>query len=219
VSNHLAQTSQRDRLAKCVFAFAPKGALASRRAGFVPGGTPKFPAQGGVLLNEGGETTDYLLKTITGVLGGLSEVSIQADVEPAFAMSDDAWHHILGMAVATRFAIQKTNLNRLYVTMAGTLLTQILEAALAAAWNEYGRNVFTVSGTSGDNDLWLNDTQLLTAEATAWSPADSDVVGIGSNETGGTGSLFEGWIHSIRIFDGRLVESDHIELARRAGCL
>lgn len=214
--NHLAQTRVRDRLARCVLAFSPRSALDARRAGYVPYGTPQFPRRGGAVLNPSGTTTDYLLRNINGRLRGLATVSIQAEFQPAFAVGDNEWHHICATDLATRFAIQKTNVNRLYVYMGGTLLTQILAPDLAAAWNEYGRNVLTVSGTSGANDIWLNDTHLLVAGATAWAPANSVLLGIGSNETGGAGSLFEGWMRSLRIYNGLLTEADHLAEWRRA---
>jgi len=65
-------------------------------------------------------------------------------------------------------------------------------------WKEGEENTIIYSGESGDNNLWLNGHQIITAEATAWTPSIMTVQSIGVSNV--NTSEATGYINSIEIF-------------------
>ena len=68
------------------------------------------------------------------------------------------------------------------------------------------RNVLVISGTSGANNVWLNGTQIMTNDATAWTATSPTEFYVGANY--GYSFKFDGEIHAISIYDGLLDGTD-----------
>ena len=79
-------------------------------------------------------------------------------------------------------------------------------ATYEAYWKQNERNVIVVTSTSGSTNMWLNGTQILTNNASAWTPKPITTLHIGSNVT--PSSRFDGTIHSFKIFNKVLTAED-----------
>lgn len=203
-------TSPADRASGCFLSYSFKNRHDVVLDGGAISGTPVI--DNGLVLNPGGVTTDYIIYGLSGEFDYLTNFSCQVDCTPYFAFEDAAWHHFFATTVGTRFALQKTNGDQLYLYCGATLVGDILTGTVTPYWNEYGRNVLTVSAVSGDTNIWLNGGKILDAGATAWTAQGGALIGIGSNETGGLGSLWEGRIDLFKCYNTLLTEDHHKNL-------
>ncbi len=159
-------------------------------------------------------TNDYVTYTIPSTLFSTSpEISIVMEFTPDFAYDDNAVTTLYS-STSNDYRVYKNNNagnNVLGIVLKNTLVEEIASATYSAYWNQNARNVLVVSGTTGDTDVWLNGTQILTNDAAPWVPAGANVsLFVGSAE-GGT-QRFDGEIHAISIYSGLLDGTDATNL-------
>jgi hypothetical protein len=162
---------------------------------------------------------DGLLYDINEQLDGVDPISVQAVVKPSFSVGDSTWHFVFQTTLASRHSIVKSNSNTLILYMGGTAIATVDAVTLAAAWNEYGLNYFTLSATDGDSNLWLNDTKIIDADVTSWSPGTHAKIGVGCNDSIGSGSLWEGVIRMLKFYAAEFTSDDHEALKKMRGLL
>jgi len=97
--------------------------------------------------------------------------------------------------------------NILYILLGNTIVETIPLATYEPYWNKDEVNTIHISGTSGNTNVWLNGNQILTADATAWTPQNPANIYIGASFSGG--SSHDGKIHSFKVWQ-RLLTSDEI---------
>jgi hypothetical protein len=145
---------------------------------------------------------------LTGTELDSDPISIMVEFTPTFNWDDNADRYLMYAddgAGADRYIIQKRNNagnNEIRLFLGNTLIADIPSATYSAFWLQNQRNVFVISGTTGDTDAWLNGTQILTNDATAWTPDMSSVNHVGSDRLGL--NLFAGTIHSVQIYKAKL---------------
>lgn len=152
---------------------------------------------------------DYVTYTVDSGLLNKSSLSIAVEFTPDFDYDENANRYLYDSSDGSRYyALKKNNAsnNAIEVYMGNTKIADIASASYSGDWNANARNVLVVSGTSGDTDAWLNGTQILTNDNTAWSPASPTSFYAGTRFSGS--SLFDGEIHSFTIYDGLLDGTD-----------
>lgn len=98
----------------------------------------------------------------------------------------------------------------LLIRLGGILIALISYATYSPLWVTNGRNLFTLSGTSGATDMWFNGTQILTADATAWAATDEGALFVGASNGGANG--FGGRYELLKFYNTLLTETDHKNL-------
>jgi hypothetical protein len=96
--------------------------------------------------------------------------------------------------------------NVLGIVLGGTLIAEVASATYSGSWRVGERNVLVISSDGTTTDAWLNATQILTADATAWTPTDPATLYIGAL-AGGTGKL-EGRVTELSIQDLVMIQAD-----------
>ena len=187
-----------ERHSGCVWASRFRSAADEIDKGGVITGTPVFERTRGVTLDG---TTDYVTYGLNGQLN-LGTIGIHCLFWPAFDYDEDANLMLFCSQVGQQYSIAKlnnANSNFLQLYLGNTMVENIQTAAYAASWVANGRNVLSIAGTTGNTSAWLNGTQILTADATAWTAAAPTALAVGA-VPGGT-SPFSGRIESLHIFD------------------
>ena len=168
-------------------------------------GTPTFSKRG-IDLNG---TTDYITYAISNTLFASAKISIVVEFTPAFNFDADAQYQIFDATIGHRYSIairDNLNNNALFLQIGNIVLIQIASAVYSPYWKQNERNVFVFSGTSGDNNLWLNGTQILTNNLEAWEVKYPTELYVG--ERFNTGVPFDGEIHSLSIYNNLLSGDD-----------
>ncbi len=162
---------------------------------------------------EGAEfdgTNDYVTYTIAGTLFSTkSSISIVVEFTPDFDWDDDNNTYLFDSTSTERYYIFKRDNgdnNTLKLVLGGAVIGEVASATYSGDWNVDARNVLVISGTSGDTNIWLNGTQIMTNNAIAWTPAEPIILTVGSNFAGG--NKFDGEIHAVSIYSGLLDGTD-----------
>ncbi|NIA02252.1 MAG: hypothetical protein GWP15_02620 [Nitrospirae bacterium] len=159
-------------------------------------------------------TNDYVTYTIPSTLFSTSpSISIVAEFTPDFAYDANADYFIYDSTDSNRYiAWKRSNAasNSLGIYLGNIFVVDIPSATYSAYWNANARNVLVVSGTSGDTDVWLNGTQIVTNDNSAWTPTAPTSFYAGATFAGS--NKFDGEIHAISIYSGLLDGTDATNL-------
>lgn len=198
-------TTPEERERGCVWASVFRSAADEVAKGGVISGTPVI--NHGAPLNG---TTDYITYPLNGQLN-LGTVSIQVEFWPDFAATDDVTRALCGDSSDDYAIIKQNNAasNVLDIYLGGTLIVSVPSATYASLWSVGVRNLLTVSGTTGATNAWLNGTQILTADATAWAATSTTTLVAGA--LNGGASKFEGKLARLHYFNALLTSGEHIE--------
>ncbi|QDP57911.1 MAG: putative concanavalin A-like lectin/glucanases superfamily protein [Prokaryotic dsDNA virus sp.] len=131
-----------------------------------------------------------------------STVSIVVKFSPEFALADGNNHYIFS-TTSEDYRLYKTTTNRLQLTLGNTLIANI---NVDAAWNGNGDNIVVVTGESTNTDVWLNGTQVLTSDASAWSQVNVTELYIGAASNGV--AKFQGTIREFKVFKTKLTDDE-----------
>ncbi len=145
------------------------------------GGTPTFSSAGMELdgVNENA------LFPAAGIYND-DEQTIALRFTPDFAHDDGASHYFCDSA-APRYAIQKTGANALRIILGGTLIADIGAGTIGPLWTPDAEHTLIVlaEDTANRTNAWLNGTQVVTNDASAWAKGDTATLFIGSSLTPG----------------------------------
>ena len=153
------------------------------------GGTPTFSATGMECLG-GTENARYPISTVFDEL----LLTIAWRITPDFETNADAtvifWDTTTG--TGDRYQIGKLNnaaSNVLRVILAGTTIVSVAEGTWSPVWNKDVENtmILTANDTGNLTNMWLNGTQIVTNNATAWAKGDPTQMFHGSSNAGGNG--------------------------------
>lgn len=164
-------------------------------------GSPTF-SRAGIDLDG---SADYVTYNIANTLFSGNKISIVVEFTPDFAYDENATRYLCDSSASNRYYIIKKNnaaSNVLGIFLGNTSIATIASATYSAYWKQNERNVIVISGTTGATDCWLNGTQILTADVTAWSVAIPTNFYVGASNAGAT--PFDGEIHSISIYNDLL---------------
>jgi len=177
-------------------------------------------AKGGVItgtptINHGATlngTTDYITYALNGQLN-LGTIGIHCEFWPDFDYDEDASRYLFNTTNLKKYYLLKDDnaaSNVLTISLGNTTITNIAAATYSALWNQSGRNLITISGTTGATDAWLNGTQILTAGATAWTAAAPTTLYVGSKHD--TTEKFDGKITRLQFYNTLLTSGEHLDV-------
>jgi len=151
---------------------------------------------------------NYISGTGTGIYNTV-DCAFMIKFTPTFAPDVDVYHVMMDGTSGGRYGIQHGadgNSNVLYIVMGTATVETIPLATYSPFWKTNEKNVLIVSGTDGDTDVWLNGTAILTNDATSWTAADPANIYIGASNGGSV--AFDGEIHSVRIWQRQLTNTE-----------
>lgn len=151
---------------------------------------------------------DYTVHALAGLLSGRSILSSRLEIWPDF---DYDLNDVISLFSSTsnHYRAYKHNNaggNVLGIVLGGTLVQEIASAVWSPSWVVGGRNTLVISSNGATTDAWLNGTQILTADPTAWTPTNPANLYLGARANG-TGKV-DGTIHSFDFRAGLLTQAD-----------
>ncbi|KKN87427.1 hypothetical protein LCGC14_0258820 [marine sediment metagenome] len=166
-------------------------------------GNPTFLSGGGVRLDGAADAATF---AIGATELAVPEISFDCRFTPGFAVDDSANHYLYDSSASNRYAVVKDILNQLNITLGDLSVQAILLGDYQAYWltNEENRLIVSSNGTL--TNVWLNGTQILTNDSTAWTVKYPTVLTVGSRYSGI--QFFEGAMHSLAIRARLLTQAD-----------
>lgn len=155
-----------------------------------------------------GTANNYLSGTGTGVFN-TANVCMLFVFEPDFNAADDNYIVLIDGDNGNRYGVHKTDDglgNVMYILLGSTIVGNIPLATYEPYWLVGEENILVVSGTTGNNNVWLNGTQILTSGAIAWTPKNPSIIYVGASFVGT--SNFDGKISSYRIWNRQCTTSE-----------
>jgi len=139
-------------------------------------------------------------------------------LRPTFASDDNTEQFIFDTSATGRIMIRKTGVgppaNALHGYMGATNIFAIAVATWGPFWKQYQYNTLILTGTTGDNQYWLNNNSIGT-NATAWAAASPDNYYIGcENSLGAT--KFDGDILAVQLYPFRMTAIQAADWHQRA---
>jgi len=165
-------------------------------------------------------TTDGIVYALSGNEYNSPLISIVCEFTPHFAYDVNTQRYLFDSSDSVggnnRFRVYKmdnANSNVLKIELNGTEIAAIASATYAAYWLQNQRNVLVISGdaTNDLTNVWLNGTQILTDDATAWASASNAVVEQDIGTSYDTSLDYDGVIHSFKVFQSLLSEAEAID--------
>ena len=158
-------------------------------------------------------STDSLEFPGTGIYNATA-VSMAMRFTPDFAAADNTQNILFDSSDGSRYLVLKQNdaaSNILAIYLGNTLIENIALGTYGSAWNANQENTIIVTGddTANLTNVYLNGTQILTDDATAWANANPAVLYVGSNFV--PGAYFDGSIRDLRIYNRILTASERAE--------
>ncbi len=150
---------------------------------------------------------DYLTGAISTDVFNNDPLSIVVEFTPAFNWDENANRYLFDTTGTDRYQLYKrdnASANTLLLRLGNTLIGEVPSAAYSPFWLQGQRNVLVVSGTTGDTDIYLNGTQVMTNDASAWATAAPVGLHVCSSNTGGNG--FDGDIHSFQVYHRKITQ-------------
>ena len=124
-----------------------------------------------------------------------SSILIYNRFTPNFAHDDGIAHYIFDSNPTGDYYVEKTAADALELYLGNTLIVSVAAATYGAYWYENLENILLITGTDSDTSIWLNGFEIVSADATSWTPTQPSQFTIGATHAGG--SFFSGTIHEI----------------------
>jgi len=166
-------------------------------------GAPTYSAAHGVTLDGANDYITYNMLANEWTPAGFS---CEVQFTPTFALDDGAAHFLFDGPAMGVYSVVKNAADGLQVFLGNVGVGTAVFATVAAAWNALAMNTIEVTSTSGNTSMWLNGTQIIVSDATAWTPIPPAWIVVGA--TNGGASKFAGTIHSIKFFNAQLTDQE-----------
>lgn len=159
-----------------------------------------------------GGSSDYLDYTLEGTELSSASLSFKFRFIPDFAFDHNSQRTLIDTTNGARYRVVKQNnaaSNVLSIVLGGTTVADIASATYGAYWNVGVENTLSITSTTGDTSIWLNGTQILTNDNTAWSQVDPTHLYLGAKFDGG--GPFDGKILEMKIFKEQLTDQEGLD--------
>ena len=151
-------------------------------------------------------TNDYLTYNAESLFAEKGSISIEIWFKPDFAYDEAVERAFFDSSAGSQYFIRHLSNGVLNVFLGGTDIGNIGTATYSGSWNQNAINHIVIASTSGDTDVYLNNTQIMTADNTAWSIKNPAQFFIGAfNDASGK---FDGTHYTTRIYDKKLTAGD-----------
>jgi hypothetical protein len=165
---------------------------------------------GSPLIKDGVYLTgsEYITHPISTMLDGRRFLTIVFEFWPDTDYDEDALANLFSTTSDDYRAYKDNNTasNVLGIVLGGTSIATIASATYSGSWRVGERNVLVISSDGTTTDAWLNKTQILTADATAWTPTNPATLYTGALADG-SGKL-EGRATELSIQSLVMVQAD-----------
>lgn len=134
-----------------------------------------------------------------------ANITIAVRFTPDFAVDSGAYRGAIydaTIADGRYLLVKQNNANSdvLQIQLGGTQIENIASATYAPFWLQNQENTIIISGTSGNNNAWLNGNHIMASNAVAWSATNPTNFYVGINNVGGT-IKFDGEIRDVMVYD------------------
>ena len=159
-------------------------------------------------------TNDYFTYPVDGQGANAfnnNHLSFVIEFIPDFDYDEDADRYLFlaGNPIASIIKEDNAANNVLTLTLGGVAIASIAEATYSDYWLVDERNVLVVSAASENTSAWLNGTEILANDATAWTSGPASVrFNIGASA--GL-SPFDGTISQFKIFHSLLTADEALD--------
>ncbi len=189
---------------KTIFHQSFEGPKEVAKAGGVITGSPVFRPGDGIILDG---SNDFITYSIPNTLLAREKISFVVEFVPDFNLGVDAIIDFYSSTNAAYRIFKHSNAgnNVLGIVLGGTVVQSIPFAAYSPYWKQNERNVLVLSTVSGNTNVWLNGSQILTNDVTAWTITRPVNFYIGASFAGT--NKFDGTIKSFSVLS-RLLTSD-----------
>jgi hypothetical protein len=168
-------------------------------------GSPVFNPATGVRFDG---TNDYITYILTGQEFG-SFIAIRIVFYPDFDWDVDANVWLYDSTAGAQYALHKLNNaggNGLRFYLGNTIIHTAASGDYSSYWRQGQKNSITISGTSGDTDMYFNDVAIQASDATAWTATVPTTLHIGSDNAGA--NLFDGIIETFQVYKAELTSQE-----------
>jgi hypothetical protein len=147
-------------------------------------------AVGSPTFDNGAEldgVSDYVTYTLPGNPFTSSDLSIAIEFVPRFNYDEDAIRCMLDSTAGSRYLVLKSNTannHAIQVWLGNTSVTSVFGTVYGQYWRKNKKNTLLVSGRSGHTNVYLNGHQVVTKDASAWSPALPATIYLGASNVG-----------------------------------
>jgi len=149
---------------------------------------------------------DYMTGTGTGAFTSAS-ITMYYKFIPTLGVYNESYQVLLDGVVNARYGIHKqvgAQSHKLAILLGNTTVESIAATTYAPYWKVNEENILIVRGTSGNTDVFLNGTNILNNDNTAWSPTAVATYTVGAGYPGT--SNFEGKMISFKMWDRQLTD-------------
>jgi hypothetical protein len=139
------------------------------------------------------------------------ELTIEIEFWPDRDYDYDATFNLFD-TTGSNYYVQKLNnagSNVLRIVLGGTTIVDVAAATYGSLWRVGQRNLLIISGTTGATDVDLNSSEIVSADATAWTHTDDAVLSVGAAIT--PANYFDGHISRLTIGHFLATEQEHVD--------
>lgn len=151
-------------------------------------------------------TNEHITYAASDELSGAS-LSFLIRFTPDFAF-DDGLSHYMFSTTSEDYRFYKTSTSQLQITIGNALIANM---NIAADWVEGQENILVITSVTTDTSVWLNGSQILTNDNSAWSEQTISNLYIGAASNGA--AEYEGKISEIKIFKTQLKDAEAQQLS------
>lgn len=171
----------------------------------------------GYLFDGANPNGDYMVNTSVLDMFNHSEISFILMLKPDFESDADEQRVFYDTTAGDQFMAYKDNnafSNVLRLCFNGNYISSIPHATWGPVWRVGQPNVFIVSGTSGNNNVWLNGAVLSSADSTAWTAANPSALFLGISRYYSLAARFDGDILYFAVLNKTLTDLQALDITQ-----
>ena len=176
------------------------------KAGGVISGSPVFRPGDGIILDG---SSDYISYNIPNTLLAQKKISFVVVFLSDFNWDDGLAHYLYDSTSSNQYTLVKhntANSNGLVILLGTAFIGAISPVTYSAYWKQNERNIIAVSSNGVLTNVWLNGSQIMTNDNTAWSVKYPTEFYIGATNT--ATNKFIGTIKSFSIHSRLFTQLD-----------
>jgi hypothetical protein len=151
--------------------------------------------------------SDDYMTTSAGAAFDSSSISLALKFNPDSSPTDSQFF-ILDSVPTLTYSIVKVTANTLQIYFGGTAI-EVPLASYQPFWKIGRENVLIVTGTSGNNNVWLNGNKVLSSDITAWTK--SAITGLNISRRAVNTQFFNGRLSYFKVWN-RLLTDDEVQI-------
>ena len=143
--------------------------------------------------------------------------SIAIKFSPDFAANDGINRYLFDADYVggKRYNLLKASDNDIDIVLGLTAVANIAYATYVPYWKVGRENIIVITGTTGNNKIWLNGVRMTNTlgDAVAWTAKNPDKITIGAYDSIPTAFSFDGKIHYFKVWNRLLTDTEVANLS------